>query len=252
VSSDPFAIDGRVAIITGGSRGLGRAMALGFAERGARVVVSSRSASACDEVVETITGAGGEAVAVAADMASLRDIGRMVEATVDRFGAIDIVVNNAADSTLAAAVDIDEALYDYVHAINAKGPFFLAQRALPHLERSGHGSIVNVISVGVWNGGAMMQLYRASKSSLLGSTLALAKEWAARGVRVNAIAPGTFETDMIDWMDGDARARAIAYTPQQRVADPVEIVPAALYLASDASSFMTGSVLRIDGGMLSF
>jgi NAD(P)-dependent dehydrogenase (short-subunit alcohol dehydrogenase family) len=251
-SADPFDIGGRTAIVTGGSKGLGRAIALGFAVRGARVVIASRTVSACKAVVDEIVEAGGDAHAVAVDMASLPDIDALVAETVDRYGAIDILVNNAADPTLAAAADIDEATYDRVHAVNAKGPFFLAQRALPHLERSGRGSVINVISVGVWNGGAMMNLYRSSKSALLGSTFGLAKEWAPRGVRVNAIAPGTFETDMIGWMDEGARGRSIAFTPQQRIADPVEIVPAAVYLASDASSFMTGSVLRVDGGMLSF
>jgi NAD(P)-dependent dehydrogenase (short-subunit alcohol dehydrogenase family) len=249
---DPFDIRGRVAIVTGGSKGLGRAIAFGFAARGARVVVASRTASACDAVVDEIVRAGGDAHAVTVDMASVAAIDALVDAAVERYGGIDIVVNSAADPTLAAAAEIDEATYDRVHAVNAKGPFFLNQRALPHLERSGRGSVINIISVGVWNGGPMMNLYRSSKSALLGSTFALAKEWAARGVRVNAIAPGTFETDMIGWMDDASRARAIGVTPQQRIADPAELVPAALYLASDASSFMTGSVLRVDGGMLSF
>jgi NAD(P)-dependent dehydrogenase (short-subunit alcohol dehydrogenase family) len=252
VGDDPFDVAGRTAIVTGGSKGLGRAIALGFAARGARVVVAARTKHACDGVVAEVVAAGGEALAVPVDMGSVPAIDALVAATVERFGAIDIVINNAADPTLAAAADIDEATYDRIHAVNAKGPFFLAQRALPHLERSGHGSVVNIISVGVWNGGAMMQLYRSSKSALLGSTMALAKEWGPRGVRVNAIAPGTFETDMIGWMDDASRGRAIGFTPQQRIADPAEIVPAALYLASDASSFTTGSVLRVDGGMLSF
>jgi NAD(P)-dependent dehydrogenase (short-subunit alcohol dehydrogenase family) len=251
-ATDPFDISGRTAIVTGGSKGLGRAIALGFAARGARVVIASRTASACVAVVDEIVAGGGDALAVSADMGSVADIDRLVTETVERYDGIDIVVNNAADPTLSTAQAIDEATYDRIHAINAKGPFFLAQRALPHLERSGHGSIVNVISVGVWNGGAMMQLYRSSKSALLGSTMALAKEWAAKGVRVNAIAPGTFETDMIGWMDDASRSRAIGVTPQQRIADPTEIVPAALYLASDASSFTTGTVLRVDGGMLAF
>jgi NAD(P)-dependent dehydrogenase (short-subunit alcohol dehydrogenase family) len=249
--ADPFDISDRVAIVTGGSRGLGRAIAVGFAARGARVVVAARTTAACDAVVDEITAAGGDALAVRLDMTSMADIDTAVAATVSHYGASDILVNNAADPTIVPAADIDESTYDRVHATNAKGPFFLSQRALPHLERSGRGAIVNVISVGVWNGGAMMQLYRSSKSALLGSTLALAKEWASRGVRVNAIAPGTFETDMIGWMDDTSRTRAIGVTPQQRIADPVEIVPAALYLASDASSFVTGSVLRVDGGMLS-
>jgi NAD(P)-dependent dehydrogenase (short-subunit alcohol dehydrogenase family) len=250
--ADPFDLTGRVAIVTGGSRGLGYAIALGFAARGARVVVASRSTDACEKVVGEIEAGGGAALAVAVDMAQSADLDRLVEQTVAAYGRIDILVNNAADPTLAAAADIDEATYDRVHAVNAKGPFFLAQRARPHLASSGRGSIINVLSVGAWNGGPMMLLYRSSKSALLGTTMVLAKEWASQGIRVNAIAPGTFETDMIGWMDDASRARSIAVTPQQRIADPGEIVPTALYLASDASSFTTGTVLRVDGGMLSW
>jgi NAD(P)-dependent dehydrogenase (short-subunit alcohol dehydrogenase family) len=250
--ADPFDVDGRVAIVTGGSRGLGKATAAGLAARGASVVIASRDTAVSAVVVDEIEAAGGTAVAVAVDMASTADINRLVDVTIERFGRLDILVNNAADPTLARSADVDEATYDRVHAVNAKGPFFLAQRARPHLAASGHGSIINVLSVGAWIGGPMMILYRSSKSTLLGITMTLAKEWAADGIRVNAIAPGTFETDMIDWMDDASRARSIAVTPQQRIADPAEIVPAMLYLASDASSFATGTVLRVDGGMLSW
>jgi NAD(P)-dependent dehydrogenase (short-subunit alcohol dehydrogenase family) len=250
--ADPFDVSGRVAIVTGGSKGLGRAAAMGLAARGASVVIASRGLAACEAVVDEIAALGGTALAVETDVARTADTDRLVDATIERFGRIDVVVNNAADPTLARAEDVDEATWDRVQAVNAKGPFFLAQRALPHLAASGHGSIINVLSVGAWNGGPMMLLYRSSKSALLGVTMTLAKEWAAHGVRVNAIAPGTFETDMIGWMDDAARSRAIAVTPQQRVADPAEIAPTVLYLASDASSFTTGAVLRVDGGMLSW
>jgi NAD(P)-dependent dehydrogenase (short-subunit alcohol dehydrogenase family) len=251
-AADPFDVHGRVAIVTGGSRGLGKATAVGLAARGASVVIASRDTAVGAAVVAEIEAAGGTAAAVPVDMASTADVSRLVDVTIDRFGRLDILVNNAADSTLARAADVDEATYDRVHAVNAKGPFFLAQRARPHLSASGHGTIINVLSVGAWNGGPMMILYRSSKSTLLGITMTLAKEWAADGIRVNAVAPGTFETDMIGWMDDAARARSIAVTPQQRIADPSEIVPTMLYLASDASSFTTGTVLRVDGGMLSW
>ncbi|HEX4865113.1 MAG TPA: glucose 1-dehydrogenase [Acidimicrobiales bacterium] len=252
VGTDPFSLTDRVAIVTGGSRGIGRAVALGFAERGAKVVVASRTASANDSVVKEIEAAGGDAVGVAVDMADTPQLASVVAAAIDAFGRLDILVNNAADSTLSTAADVDAATWDRVHAVNSKGPMFLAQAALPHLEASGHGSIINVLSVGAWNGGPRMILYRSSKSALLGTTMVLAKEWGPRNVRVNAIVPGPFETDMIDWMDEASRARTIAATAQNRIADVSELVPAAVYLASDASSFVTGSVLRIDGGMLSF
>jgi NAD(P)-dependent dehydrogenase (short-subunit alcohol dehydrogenase family) len=251
--SGPYELDlsGRVAIVTGSSRGLGRAIALGYAAAGAKVVVTSRTQAASEAVAKEIEAAGGEALALAVDMGVMDDVDTIVDATVARFGRIDVVVNNAADPTLTRVEDLDIATYDHVHAVNAKGPLFLAQRALPHLVASGRGSLINVISVGVWNGGPMMILYRTSKAALWGATMVLAKEWGPKGVRVNALAPGTFETDMIDWMDDETRARAIGFTPLGRIADPTELVPAALYLASDASSFTTGAVLRVDGGLLS-
>ena len=252
VGTDPFSLTGRVAIVTGGSRGLGRAVALGFAERGANVVVASRTAAANDVVVKEIKAAGGDAVAAVVDMADTARLAPVVATAIDAFGRLDILVNNAADSTLSTAADVDEVTWDRVHAVNSKGPMFLAQAALPHLEATGHGSIINVLSVGAWNGGPMMLLYRSSKSALLGTTMVLAKEWASRGIRVNAIAPGPFDTDMIGWMDEAARGRATAATAQNRIAEAAELVPAAVYLASDASSFVTGTVLRIDGGMLAF
>ena len=252
MTTDPFDISGRVAIITGGSRGLGKAMALGFAERGAKVVVASRTKTNNDAVVGEIRSAGGEATSAVVDMSDMDQLDGVVNTALDAFGGIDILINNAADSTLSMSHEVTEAEWDRVHGINSKGPFFLAQKAMPHLEASGRGSIINVISVGAWNGGPMMIFYRTTKNALLGTTMVLAKEWASRGIRVNAIAPGTFETDMIDWMNEDSRAGAIAAAPQKRIADPTELVPGALYLASDASSFVTGTVLRIDGGMLSF
>lgn len=249
---DRFDITGRVALITGSSRGLGRAMALGFAASGAKIAVVSRSLEASGAVVREIEGGGGQAIALAVDLANTGEMPRLVDETVAAFGRLDIVINNAADATLLMTEDLDEATYDRVHAINTKSPLFLSQAALPHLAASGHGSIINIISVGAWNGGANMILYRSTKQALIGVTMVTAKEWASKGVRVNAIAPGTFETDMIGWMDDASRARAVAFTPQNRIADPSELVPAALYLASDASSFTTGEVLRVDGGMLSF
>ncbi|MEZ4217259.1 MAG: glucose 1-dehydrogenase [Myxococcota bacterium] len=244
-------LEGRVALVTGSTRGLGRAMARGFAAAGARVVVSGRSQDACDAVAREIEADGGEAIGIAAEMERMADLDRLVEGTVARFGALDVLVNNAADATLGLLEQLTEEDWDRVHAVNAKAPVFLAIKALPHLARSGRGSVVNLISVGVWNGTFAMGLYRSSKSALLGATKVMSKEWASRGVRVNCIAPGTFETDMIGWMDDDVRARAKEMAALGRFADPAELVPAALFLASDQSSYVTGSVITVDGGLLS-
>lgn len=243
-------LEGRVALVTGSTRGLGRAIAQGFARAGARVVVSGRSQGACDAAAQAIVAGGGEAIGIAAEMSRMTDLDRLVEGTVERFGGLDVLVNSAADATLGPLEQLREEDWDRVHAVNAKAPVFLAVKALPHLARSGRASVINLISVGVWNGSFAMSLYRSSKSALLGATKVMAKEWASRGIRVNCIAPGTFETDMIDWMDDEIRARARSMTPLGRFARPEEIVPAALFLASDQSTYMTGSVVTIDGGLL--
>ena len=230
-------LEGRVALVTGSTRGLGRAVAQGFAAAGARVVVSGRTQADCDATARAITAAGGEAIGIAADMTRMADLDRLVDGAVARFGGIDVLVNNAADATLGLLENLTEADWDRVQRVNAKAPVFLAIKALPHLGKSGRASVINLLSVGVWNGTFAMGLYRSSKSALLGASKVMSKEWAARGIRVNCIAPGTFETDMIGWMTDDVRARAKEM--------------AALFLASDQSSYVTGSVLTVDGGLLS-
>jgi NAD(P)-dependent dehydrogenase (short-subunit alcohol dehydrogenase family) len=247
-----FRLDGRVAVVTGGSRGLGLAAAQSLAAAGASIVVTSRSASSCDDAVERIRSAGGKAVAVSADVGDLDDHHRIIAAAVNTFGRLDVLVNNAGISQHVLVEDVDAATYDRVHAVNAKGPVFLAQAALPHLEANGVGSVINVLSVGVWNGGASMMLYRSSKSALLGATMVMAKEWGPKGVRVNALAPGTFLTDMVtENLDEQTMAIVRGMTPVGRIAAPEEIGATVVYLAADASSFVTGSVLRIDGGLVS-
>jgi len=243
-------LEGRVALVTGSTRGLGRAIAQGFARAGARVVVSSHPQGTCDTRAQAIIAGGGEAIGIAAEMTRMADLDRLVDGAVARFGGVDVLVNNAADPTLGLLENLREEDWDRVHTVNAKAPVFLAIKALPHLSKSGRASIINLISVGVWNGSFAMSLYRSSKSALLGATKVMSKEWASRGIRVNCIAPGTFETDMIDWMDDEIRTRARSMTALGRFAEPEEIVPAALFLASDQSAYMTGSVITIDGGLL--
>jgi NAD(P)-dependent dehydrogenase (short-subunit alcohol dehydrogenase family) len=238
--SDPrdlFDLQGRTAIVTGGSRGIGRAMAMGLAAAGARVVVASRKA---------------DALAVPTHVGRADEIDRLIEATVERFGGIDIVVNNAANPLGGALTDITEAAFDASYGVNVKGPVLLASRALEHLAASGHGSVINVISAGAFHPGEGLGLYCSGKAALWSLTRVMAKEWAPRSVRVNALAPGPFRTDMMagalaipDFYD-----RIVASTAQKRVAEPDEIVGAALFLASDASSYVTGSAFGVDGGTL--
>lgn len=223
-------------------------MSCGLAVAGAQIVVCGRTRSDLDLTVERIRAEGGRAIACVADVGD-RDAGqRIVDASLEAFGAIDIVVNNAVDPGLAPVDQVTPELFDHVFAVNARGPLLLCNAALPHLARSEHAAIVNVLSVAIWIGGPSMALYRASKNALWGFTKVMAKEWATYGVRVNALAPGPFETTAGTRDDG-REERVRNATLFGRIADAEEIVPPVLFLASDASKFMTGSLLAIDGGV---
>ena len=247
-----FDLTGRTAVVTGGSRGIGRSMALGMAAAGAAVVVASRKADACEAVAAEIVAAGGQALAVPTHVGHPDEIEALVAATVERFGGISIVVNNAANPLGGALTEVTPAAFDASYGVNVKGPVLLGAAALDHLAASGHGSVINVISAGAFMPGETLGLYCSGKAALWSLTRVMAKEWAPRAVRVNALAPGPFRTDMMagalavpDFYD-----RIVASTLQRRVAEPDEIVGAALFLASDASSYVTGSALGVDGGTL--
>ncbi len=246
-----FDLTGRTAVVTGGSRGLGRAMCLGFAAAGARVVVASRKAEACEAVVAEVEAAGGEALAVPTHVGRVDDLDALVAATVDRFGAIDVLVNNAANPLGGALTDVTEAAFAKSYEVNVRAPLFLATRALDHLAASGHGSIINVITAGAFTPGETLGLYCSGKAAVWNLTKVMAKEWAGRGVRVNALSPGPFRTDMMapTFAIAEFEDAIVASTLVKRIADPDEIVGAALFLASDASSYVTGSVLAVDGGI---
>ncbi len=244
-----FALDGRVAIVTGGSRGLGRAIALAYAAAGAKVVVTSRKAEPCRAVAAEIEAAGGEALALSTHMGELDQLEALVAATVDRFGGVDIVVNNAANPLAQPIGGITPDAWQKGHDVNLRGPLFLVQYALPHLTRSPHASVIQVITAGVYTSGAGFAIYISAKAALQSLTRSMAAEFVARGIRVNAIAPGTFDTQMVranppEVVEGMRRA-----SPMGRIAAPEEIVGAALYLAADASSYVTGTTLVVDGGL---
>ncbi len=245
-----FHLDGRVAIVTGGSRGIGRAIALGFAAAGASVVVASRKQDACDAVAGEIEEAGGSALAVATHVGRPDDLDALVAATVERFGAIDIVVNNAANPLGGPLADLTPLAFEKAYAVNVLGPTLLGAKALPHLSASPHAAIVNMITVGAFRGGAKIGLYCSTKAALWNLTGVMAKEWGPMGVRVNAIAPGPFDTDMMaaTYAIPEFRAAVVDATIAKRIAGPDEIVGAALLLASDAGSYMQGSVIVVDGG----
>ncbi|MBC8364330.1 MAG: glucose 1-dehydrogenase [Actinobacteria bacterium] len=246
-------LTGRVAIVTGGSRGIGRAVAEALAAQGARVVVASRRADACAEVVAAIRGAGGEALAVPAHLGESEDAERLAAATVEAFGGIDIVVNNAANALAEPLGGITVAGFDKSFAVNVRGPVLLVQACLPHLEASGHAAVVNVVSAGAFLPSPGRSLYAAGKTALLSFTRSMAAELAGRGpggIRVNALAPGPVDTDMVRNTGEAAVAGMARATFMGRLASPDEMVGAVLFMVSDASSFMTGQCLMVDGGLV--
>ena len=245
-----FDVRDRVAIVTGGTRGIGRAVAEGFVCGGAKVVVASRKADACRATEEHLRGLGGDVLAVPAHMGDLDDAASLVASAVDRFGAVDIVVNNAANALTQPLGAFTAEAWQKSFDVNLRGPVFLVQAALPHLERSDHAAIVNVISAGAFLFSANVAMYAAAKAALMSFTRSMAADFASRGIRVNALAPGTVDTDMVRASTPEAQQSMANASFMRRAASPDEMVGPVLYLASDASSFMTGQVLLVDGGLV--
>jgi NAD(P)-dependent dehydrogenase (short-subunit alcohol dehydrogenase family) len=243
-----FDLTGRVAIVTGGTRGIGRAIAEAFAACGAKVVVASRKPEACDETAKALVSGGGEAIGVATHMGDLAAVEHLVTRTVDHFGGIDIIVNNAATALTMPIGEITPAAWDKSYSVNLQGPVFLAKFALPYLRQGSHAAILNVLSVGAltWSPGTAM--YAGAKAAMLAFTRNMAAEWAPLGIRVNALAPGTVDTDMVRNNTEESIARMSQISLQKRIASPAEMVGPALFLVSDASSYVTGQLVIADGG----
>jgi NAD(P)-dependent dehydrogenase (short-subunit alcohol dehydrogenase family) len=246
---DQFDLTDRVAIVTGGSRGIGKAVAETFAAAGAKVVIASRKADACAAVAAAIEDAGGRAIAVPAHAGKLDDLEHLVAETVDQLGGVDIVVNNAANALGLPIGQITEEAWEKSNFVNLRGPLFLFQYALPHLLASEHAAVINVITAGAFTHGTYVSMYCAAKAGMVTMTRSMAAEFADAGIRVNALAPGTTDTDMVRNNDEASQQRMVDAALIKRMARPEELADAALYLASDASSFMTGQVLVVDGGM---
>ncbi len=247
-----FDVRDRVAIVTGGTRGIGRAVAEGLVSGGAKVAVASRKAEACAETEQHLRTLGGDdrAFAMPAHMGDLDDVAALVAATADRFGAVDIVVNNAANALAQPIGQFTPEAWQKSFDVNLRGPVFLVQAALPHLERSEHAAVVNVISAGAFLFSANVAMYAAGKAALMSFTRSMAADFAPRGIRVNALAPGTVDTDMVRANTPEAQASMANAGFLRRAASPDEMVGPVLFLASDASSFMTGQVLLVDGGLV--
>ncbi len=254
-SRELFSLEGKTAVITGGSRGLGREMALAFAEHGANIVVASRKKENCDVVAEEVRALGRRALSVAYHAASWNDADRLAHESIEEFGRIDILVNNAGMSPLyASLVDVTEDLYDKVLGVNLKGPFRLSALLGAHMATADShgvihgGSIINVSSIASTRPSPNEVIYGAAKAAVNNLTMGLARTYAPH-VRVNCIVPGPFLTDISKAWDMELfETRAKSAYMLQRGGQPHEIVGAALYLASNASSYTTGTLLPVDGG----
>jgi NAD(P)-dependent dehydrogenase (short-subunit alcohol dehydrogenase family) len=250
MSAGRFDLTGRVAMVTGGSRGLGHAMALGLAEAGADVIVASRKLDACEATVAEVEAMGRRALAIGVNMSHWDEMDGLVETAYDHFGRIDVLVNNAGMSlTYGALSDVTEAMWDKVVGINLKGPFRLTALVGPRMAAGDGGSIINVSSTGSIRPAPFMLPYDAAKAGLNALTVGFAHAYGPT-VRVNCIMAGPFFTDVTkDWdleaFDVEVRKRHAL----GRGGQPDEIVGSALYFASDASSYTTGAVLRVDGGI---
>ncbi len=245
---DLFELTGRVAIVTGGSRGLGREMALAFAERGADVVIASRKLDNCETVAGEVRALGRRALPIAYHAGSWADADRLADAAYAEFGRVDILVNNAGMSPLYESLDaISEELFDKVIGVNLKGPFRLSSLVGTRMAAGDGGSIINVSSIASQRPSPTEAPYGAAKAGINSLTGSLAAAFGPK-VRVNCIVPGPFLTDISKAWDLDAfNARAKNAFALGRGGEPHEIVGAALYLASDASSYTTGSMINIDG-----
>jgi NAD(P)-dependent dehydrogenase (short-subunit alcohol dehydrogenase family) len=244
--SNAFDLTGKVALVTGGSRGLGKAICLGLARAGANVIVSSRKLDACQEVACEIEAIGRRALPAAAHMGRWEDVTRLAEEAYAAFGRVDILVNNAGMSPLApSSIDTSEELFDKVVGVNFKGPFRLTALIGARMAAGDGGSIVNISSIGALKPNPSVTPYSGAKAALNAISLAFAQEYAPK-VRVNVISPGGFLTDVAKGWATDEEARAV--TALARWGNAEEIVGGVLYLASDASSYTTGANIRIDGG----
>jgi NAD(P)-dependent dehydrogenase (short-subunit alcohol dehydrogenase family) len=243
-----FDLSGRVAVITGGTRGIGRALAQAFAMCGAKVVVASRKADACRATEEELRADGAKAIGVATHMGDLHALSHLVDRTIKEFGALDILVNNAANPLALPVGDITPEAWDKSYGVNLRGPVFLAAKALPYLRESEHAAVLNVISVGALTWSPTTALYSGAKAALLAYTRNMAAEWASSNIRVNALAPGTVNTDMVRNNSEEAQARMAQISLQKRIAAPEEMVGPALFLVSDAASYVTGQLVVADGG----
>jgi NAD(P)-dependent dehydrogenase (short-subunit alcohol dehydrogenase family) len=251
--SKQFNLEGKVAIVTGSSKGIGKAIAKGLAENGAQVVISSRSQEACDAVANEFQAVGLKAIGIACHIGKEDQRENLVAQTISAFGRIDILVNNAAINPVFGPIEeVDPAIFDKIMEVNVKAPWSLSNLVLPHLQAHKNGSIINIASVEALTPGFGLGIYSTSKAAILMLSKNQAKEWGKHGIRVNAICPGLIKTKFSAalWKNEKILVKIQKTLPSQRMGMPEEMVGLACLLASDAGGYMTGGVYTADGGYM--
>lgn len=244
-------LDGKIALVTGASRGIGRAIALQLAAEGAKVVVNyAGNAKAAEEVINEITAFGGEAFAYQCDVASGESVDAMIKETVSRFGRIDILINNAGITRDTLLMRMKEADWDDVLATNLKGIFLCTKAVSRLMMKQKSGRIVNMTSVVGLTGNAGQANYAAAKAGVIGFTKSVAKELASRGITVNAVAPGFISTDMTAALADGVKDEMAKNIPLARLGLPEDVAKAVAFLVSDSASYITGQTINVDGGMV--
>jgi NAD(P)-dependent dehydrogenase (short-subunit alcohol dehydrogenase family) len=244
-------LEGQVALVTGAGRGIGKAIALGLARAGADVVLASRKLPNLEATAEEIRKLGRKALPIATHVGKLEEIKALVDKAVAEFGKIDILVNNSATNvTMAPVIDVDDKAWDSIMNLNVKGLFFLAQTVAKVMKEKGGGKIINVSSVAGQHPD-ILAIYSISKAAVNMATKVMAQQWAPLNIRVNAIAPSMTRTEFSKalWGNPDIEKAITSRTPMGRIAEPEEMVGAVVFLASDASSYVTGQIIAVDGGI---
>jgi NAD(P)-dependent dehydrogenase (short-subunit alcohol dehydrogenase family) len=246
-----FSLKDKVAVITGSTKGIGKSIAEEMANAGAKVVISSRKADACDAVLKEFQARGQDAIAVPCNVGLKEQLQHLVHQTLATFGRIDIVVCNAASNPVfGPLIKVSDEAFDKIMLTNVKSVFWLANMAIPQMAERGGGAVIIISSIGALRGSTVNGLYGTSKAAEAGICRALAVEWGPKNVRVNTIAPGLVKTDFARalWEDEERRKRREAVTPLRRLGEPSDIGGVAVFLASEAAAYITGQMIVVDGG----